>query len=79
MTKLALVERLYVTTKYFYVVKELARGRRIFVMRGDFYVTTELAMTKSSATDKRAGCAKASAHDSVTSCCVAIEEAKRAQ
>ena len=79
MTKLALVERLYVATKYFYVVKELAMERRIFVMTGDFYVTTELAMTESSATHKRVGCAKASAHDSVTSCCVATEKAKRAQ
>ena len=62
----------------FYVVIELAKVGRIFVVTEDFYVTTELAMTESSAAHDKAGCAKASAHDSVALCYVVIEVAMHA-
>ena len=74
-TELAKVRRNYVTAKQFYIAIELARVGRIYVTTEDFYVAIELATTESFATHDRARHTKASAHDSVASCCVAIEKA----
>ena len=51
---------------------------RISVATEEFYVTIELATIENSAAHDRVGCAKASGHDSVASCCVVTEEAMRA-
>ena len=56
-----------VATECFYVVTELARV-------GKISIAIELATTESFAAHDRVGRAKASAHDSVAPCCVAIEE-----
>ena len=79
VTELAKARRNYVATEQFYVVIELARVGRISIMTEDFYVATELATIESPAAQDRVGCAKAGVHDSVVSCCVAIEEAMSAR
>ena len=66
-------------TEKFYVVIELARVGRISIAIEDFYVTIEMATIENPAAHDRAGCAKASTHDSVALCCVVTEEARRAR
>ena len=61
----------------FYVAIELARVRRISIAIEDFYVVIELATIESSATQDRAGHAKAGAHDNVAPCSVMTYEAMR--
>ena len=73
-TELPKVRRNYIATEQFYITIELARVGRISVSTENFYVAAELATTKSFAAHDRARHAKASAHDNVASCCVAIEK-----
>ena len=71
--------RNYVTIEQFYVAIELARVGRISVLIEDFYAAIELATTESSTAHDRVGRGKVGAHDSVTPCCVATEEAMSEQ
>ena len=72
-------EYLYVATEQFYVAIELTRVRRISVATEDFYVAIELVTTESFTAHDLVGRVKASAHDSVASCCVATEETIRSK
>ena len=51
--------------------------RDIVGQAGKIFVATELAMTENSAAHDKAGCAKASTHNSVVTCYVMTKEAMR--